>query len=138
MELHVVQLIVRLFHLTALTDLILCYSSLLYYWSSWTEYSFLRMLSSFVLSSLIPSKNSDCKIQITAKKNFNLRYFINIFFISTWCFRYRLPNTYNIVVTWVKLLGPPSSIQITYFCGNLSKVVRQTSQHPIVFLKEVV
>ena len=27
------------------------------------------------------SKNSDCKLQITAKKNFNLRYFINIFLL---------------------------------------------------------
>ena len=39
-ELHVVQLIVILFHLTTLTDLILYYFNLLYYWSNWTEYSF--------------------------------------------------------------------------------------------------
>ena len=37
-ELHVVQLIVKLF--TALTDLILQYFNLLYHWSHWTKYIF--------------------------------------------------------------------------------------------------
>ena len=47
-----------------------------------------------------PCKNSDCKIQITAKKNSNL---VNVFFMQT--------------------LSP---IQITQFFGDLSKVVRTT------------
>ena len=34
----------------------------------------------------------------------------------------------NIMVTWAKLLRPSSPIQITQFCGNLSKVVGQPSQ----------
>ena len=32
-------------------------------------------------------------------------------------------------------MGPPFSIQITHFCGNLSKVIGQTSQRPSSFLK---
>ena len=39
-----------------------------------------------------PCKNPDCKIQITANKNFSLMYFIT-FFINRQCFQYRLPNT---------------------------------------------
>ena len=47
-ELHVVQLVVILFHLTALTDLILYYFNFLYYWSNWTKYFFfVHILSSF-------------------------------------------------------------------------------------------
>ena len=75
-----------------------------------------------------PSKSPDCKIQITAKRNFNLRYLINILFINLQCLQYRLPN---IVV--VNLLGPPFSIQITHFWGNLSKFVGQTSQPSSLF-----
>ena len=41
----------------------------------------------------------------------------------------------NIVVTWAKLLGPLFSIQITQFCGNLSKVVGKTSQPPFSFFE---
>ena len=50
-ELHVVQLNCNI-HLIALTDLILYYFNLLYYWSSWTEYSFLQILSSFARSQV--------------------------------------------------------------------------------------
>ena len=116
--------------MTALVD-ILFYFNLLYYWSNWTEY-----LSCICYICSTPSKTHDCKIQITDKENFSLRYFINIFLINWQCFQhqYRLPN---IVVTWAKLLGPPFLIQITQFCSNLGKVVGQTSQTPILFLKEV-
>ena len=66
-KLHVVQLIVILFHFFSLTDLILYYFNLLYYWSNWTEFSFLHILSSFarpqvktliVKFRLLPGKNS--------------------------------------------------------------------------------
>ena len=73
-ELHVVQLIVILFHLTALTDLILYYFSLLHYWSSWTKYSFLHILWLFARSQvktlivkfrLLPRKTSVSGVPLT-------------------------------------------------------------------------
>ena len=66
-------------NLTAFTDLILYYFNLymLYYWSNWTEY----FLAYIIIISYTTSKNPDCKIQISAKKNVNLRYFVNIFLI---------------------------------------------------------
>ena len=55
------------------------------------------------------------------------------FFINRQCCQYRLPN---IVATWAKLLGPPFSIQITQFCGILSKIIGQASKPRSSFLKK--
>ena len=75
MELRVVQLIVILFYLTGLTDLILYYLNLLYYWSIWAEYIFfLHILSLFarpqvnvliVKFRLLPRKTSISGILLT-------------------------------------------------------------------------
>ena len=113
-ELHVVQLIVILFHLTALTDLILHYFNLFYYQIG----LFFHILSSFaepkgktIKFRLLPRKTSKSGISLT-------------FFIKRQCFQYRLQN---IVVTWAKMLGQPFSIQITQFYSNLIKIAGQTS-----------
>ena len=101
-ELNVFQLIVTLFHLIALTELILYYFNLLYYWSNWTENFFCiyyRICST-------PSKNPDCKIKITVKKNFNLKYVISIFLF--------IDNVSNV------------DCQILQYCDNLRKVVGAT------------
>ena len=70
-ELHVVQLIVILFHLTALTDLILHYFNLFYYQ--------IGLFFSYIIV-ICWTQRKNHKIQITAKKNFKIRYFINIFY----------------------------------------------------------
>ena len=113
-ELHVVQLIVILFHLTAFTDLISHYFNLLYYQIG----HFFFMLSPFaepkgktIKFRLLPRKTSKSGISFT-------------FFIKGQCFQYRLQN---VVVTWAKMLGQPFSIQITQFCSNLIKTAGQTS-----------
>ena len=65
-ELHVVEVIVMLFYLTALTDLILYYFNLLYYWSNWTEYFFLsHILSSFTRSQ---AKTLTVKFRLIPRK----------------------------------------------------------------------
>ena len=60
----------------------------------------------------------DCKIQITAKKNFSLTYFKQNCFNSWQCFKYRLPR---IVVIWAKLLGKPPTGHPLYNVLYLNK-----------------
>ena len=52
-------------------------------------------------------------------------------------FFFLLINSFSNTDCPESLLGPPFSIQIIQFCGNLSKVVGQTYQTFIFFLKEV-
>ena len=120
MELHVAQLIVILFHSIPLTDLILHYFNLLY---------FLIKLSYL----LDPSKKSNCKIQISAKKNFYLRYFTN-FFLS-------IDNVSNRDSQYCGNLSKVVGVTICNtdcpILRNLNKVIVQISQPPILFLKVV-
>ena len=54
----------------------------MYYWSNWTERYDLQVHHIFWIypDHLLDTKQKpDCKIQITAKKTFDLRYFTNIF-----------------------------------------------------------
>ena len=121
-------LCVILFHLTALSELMLYCFIFIVLLIKLDRICFADSSFFFTYIKIIcqnPSKNPDCKIQITARKNFNLRYFISIFSLIDKCLEYRLPN---IVVTWAKLLGPPFPTQNTQCCGNLSKVFGQLSQ----------
>ena len=78
-ELHVVQLIVILFHLTALTDLILYYfkfivlliklDRMICFASSSYFFAYINIIC------YTPSKNPECKIQITAKKKLQCQVF---------------------------------------------------------------
>ena len=120
-KLHIVQLIVRVFHLTPITDLILYNFSSLYYWSNSTEYFFLQILSSFARPQV---RSLILKLRLLPRKTSIFKHF----FIDRQCFLYRLPN---IVITWVKLFGPPFSMQITQFCGYLRKFLGNLSNpHP--------
>ena len=127
-ELHFVQLIVILLHLTTLTGLILYYFNFLYYWSNWTEYFFLYLL---LLSARPQIKALIEKFRLMPRKT-SISGIALTFFINLWCFQCKLPN---IVVTWAKLWWQTFSIQITQYCDNVSKVVGQTSQAPISFYK---
>ena len=114
--------------MTALTDLILYYFNLLYYWPNWTECFSFHILSSFARPQV---KSLIVKFRLLPRKT-SVLIFQQHFFIKRQCFQYRLPN---IVVTWAKLLELPFSIRITQFCGNLTKLVGQTSQPLSSFFK---
>ena len=106
-----------LFHVTALTDLILYYS--IYCVADQIgQKIILHILSSFARPQV---KTLIVKIRLLPRK-FQHQVFHEHFFIDWQCFQYRLPNISCKlwVVSWAQLLRPLFSIQITQFCGKLT------------------
>ena len=117
------------FDLAALTDLILFYFNLLYYWSNLTEFWFLYMLSLFarhqVKTMIVKFRKLPMKTSILG---ISLTFFINRMFSM---------QTAQYCDNLSKVVEVTLFIQITKFCGKLSKAVGKISQPTILFLKVV-
>ena len=123
-ELHVVQLVVMLFPFDCHHRFDIVKFQFIVLLMKLDRILFLHILSSFARPQV---KSLIVKLRLLPRKTSIFKHF----FIDRQCFLYRLPN---IVITWVKLFGPPFSMQITQFCGYLSKVVGKPAKPPFWFL----